>query len=147
MPKKSEVYDLFKQVCAFLKKCTSSAHFSKKTKLHFVLFVLKSIEGNYLLIFLNTHSTDTRTVFIDLITFFLFLWKMVTFKRIFQDELSTDRLVHHIYKEESHQPYASVVEVKTVSFTQPTFHCYVFFLLFDRRGWLVVLWVLQQIEI
>ena len=90
MPKKSEVWDLFKQVCAFLKKCTSSAHFSKKTKLHFVLFVLKSIEGNYLLIFLNTHATDTRTVFIDLITFFLFLWKMVTFKGSFR--MSSQRI-------------------------------------------------------
>ena len=88
MPKKSEVCDLYKQACAFVKNAQVVYIFP--TALSCVFWVvLKSIKARYLMISLNSHSTDTCTVDGYL-------------QRVFEDELSTDRLGHHIYKVENH---------------------------------------------
>ena len=39
------------------------------------------------------------------------------------------------------------VLLMAASLTQPTFHCHASFLPLERTGWLLVRWVLQQIEI
>ena len=80
MLKKNKTYDLYKQVyMCICQKCTSSVHFSNSTKLYFLLFS-KSKKAKYLMIYLNTHSEDKHTVFIDLFKVLLFLQKMVTLK-------------------------------------------------------------------
>ena len=69
MPKKYKVCDLYKQVREFVKSA-QVVHIFPITLSYIFWFFLKSIKAKYLMISLNTHSTDTRTVSIDMLKSF-----------------------------------------------------------------------------
>ena len=69
MPKKYKVCDLYKQVREFVKSAQVVHIFPIALSYIFWVF-LKSIKAKYLMISLNTQSTDTRTVSIDMLKSF-----------------------------------------------------------------------------